>query len=143
MSPQNPQIEGAGPFVLEVDTALNADDIYTWNFRNEPYNGTKGGFRKYLPFDIAQVTNLDSSAPIKATFNGIYETYIPPNTTETFDKQGVTKARVRNAGTTTINSGNVVVEVKTEPYGADDAARESKFQPPIFKAAKTPLGGFL
>lgn len=119
-------IGGAGPWQFEPDADLAPGESYVLNFRDEE----KGRYRKWLPFDVAQVTNLDGSNAVTVTYNGIYEDTVVPSATETFSQQAVTKVRVTNAGGTTISKSDLKVSVKKEPYGADERARDQARQGP-------------
>lgn len=119
-------IGGAGPWQFVPETDLAPGESYVLNFRDEE----KGRYKKWLPFDVAQVTNLDGSNAVTVTYNGIFEDTVVPNASETFSQQSVTKVRLTNAGSTTITADDLRVSVKKEPYGADDHARAQAQQGP-------------
>lgn len=127
----NSPAEGAGPFKFEAPE-LAPGESYTVDLREVERNGKKRALARYVPFDVATVANGSNSARVEGLFNGIYDTSVFPNTTESFDRQGVAEVTVRNESSTdTIDAGDVTIEVTREPHGADDAALERKRQGPI------------
>lgn len=120
-------IGGGGPWQFAPESDLAPGESYVLNFREEE----KGRFKKWMPFDVAQITNLDGSNAVTVTYNGIYGDTVVPNASETFSQQSVTKVRVTNAGGTTISKDDLKISVKTDPYGADERAREQARQPPV------------
>lgn len=113
---------GAGPFLFDVPE-LAAGESWVADLRNREYNGTKGGFRKFMPFDTSQVTNESTDVPLRVEYNGQYEQYVVANTQESFEKAGITEVRVTNAGSVALAKGDAHVELVREPFGADEAAR--------------------
>lgn len=134
---------GAGPWLFDNDSALPAGGSMYLDFPNMEYQGTKRFFVKHMPFDEAQITNADTGNPLRVTYNGLYEDIVVPNAVESFGNQGVTTIRVVNAGTTSIDAGDVSVAVKKEPYGADDMAREERTEPWAQRAANDIIPGGL
>lgn len=127
MTRDNRTIGGGGPWQFEPDTDLAPGESFVLNFREEE----KGRFKKWMPFDVAQITNLDGSNAVTVTYNGIFTDTVVPNASETFSQQQVASIRLTNAGGTTISATDLKVSVKTEPYGADERAREQATQPPV------------
>lgn len=123
---------GAGPWVFEVDETLTPGESYLLDFENMKYRKKKRYFKQYLPLDQAQVTNLSSSAPVTVEYNGVYDQFVTANTSESFDDAGVVRMLVTNASSSvTIDPEEVVIEVVSEPFDADDLARERKEQGPL------------
>lgn len=113
---------GAGPFLFDVPQ-LAPGESWTADLRNREHNGTKGGFRRFMPFDTAQITNESTDVSLTVTYNGMFEQYVPPNSQETFGKAGVTEVTVENTGNVDLAAGDAHVELVREPFDADDAAR--------------------
>jgi len=127
----NSVVEGAGPFLFQTDE-LAPGERYTLDLREVEYQGSKRGLKRYTPFDVLSVSNTDTSASVLVTVNGQYEFGVFANTTEAFDRQGVSSVTVTNrSDTDTIPAGNVEIEVTREPFGADDEARRSAKTGPI------------
>lgn len=127
----NSPVEGAGPFLFEAPELLPGE---TWHvdLRRVKWNGTKRGLQKYVPFDTAGVTNSDGTARVLVTYNGQYDSTVLPNSVETFSRQGVAEVSVTNQSSTdTIVAGDVVLEVTSEPYGADERALEEQKRGPV------------
>jgi len=118
-------LEGGGPWTFEAPT-LDPGESYYIDFRNVKFNGQKGWFRKWLPLDYAQITNLDTGNAVEVTYNSRFSDFVVPNAIETFDNQGITKVRVRNSGGSTIAADDVKIAVGKDPYDADNAAREQR-----------------
>lgn len=145
----NDPLEGAGPWRFTIDAQLAPGDSELFDFRNMEYRGRKGFFRKYLPLDQATVTNLDPSANLDVTYNGVFDQFVTPNTAESFSQAGITSMTVTNpsSSSVTVDAGNVVVEVVRDPYDADDAARERARSGPVeqvvekFTGIRPNLGG--
>lgn len=132
---------GGGPWVFRNETALASGDHFLLDFRNMKYKGQKGWFKKWLPLDIAQINNRDTGNALSVTYNGIYPAEVLPNSSETYDNQGITRVRVENIGSSSIDADTVTVEVKKEPYGADKAARERKENPWLENAVNEVIPG--
>lgn len=113
---------GAGPFLFDVPQ-LTPGNSWTADLRNREYQGTKGGFRRFMPFDTSQITNESNDVPLRVTYNGQYEQYVVANTQESFQKAGITEVTVENAGNVDLADGDAHVELVREPFDADDAAR--------------------
>jgi hypothetical protein len=122
--PQKERLTGAGPWTFS-SPALGAGETWVLNFRDLKYNGQKGWFRKHLPLESCQVTNLSVDYAISATFNKQYDTYVVPNSETSFSEQGITVVEITNQGSGTITADNIKVEPKKEPYNADKQAREN------------------
>ncbi len=133
-------LTGAGPFSLD-SPQLAAGEVWHIDLPNMRYEGKKAYFRKFLPFDIAQITNQSDTENVKVTYNGIYDDIVVNNAVETFDRQGVRRAKVKNIGGSSIPAGTIVASFKKEPYDADDAARENRNKPWLEKAADDIIPG--
>lgn len=117
---------GAGPFLFKSE-ALAPGESFTVDLRTEERNGTKRGYKKYVPFDVVSVTNATTDAPIEMEINGQYPATVLPSTVESFDDQGVAEISITNTSSTaTIPAGDATIEVVKEPYDGDDAARERR-----------------
>lgn len=136
-------LRGGGPWQFKAPS-LSPGDTWDLDFRNMTHNGTKGYFKKWMPFDLAQVTNA-SSEYVEVTYNGQYSDTVVPNAVETFDNQGVTFVSVHapSSNSGTISADDVRVSVKREPYNADDAAREDRGRPWFQRAADDLIPGGL
>lgn len=132
---------GGGPWQFTIDSALSPNDPYLLDFRNMEFNKTKGYFKKWLPLDVAQITNQSPDHALRVTYNGIYESTVVPNAVETYGDQGITSIEVVNIGSADIAADNVTIEVKKEPYDADKAARERKNAPPLVNVANDLIPG--
>jgi len=121
---KNKQLHGAGPFEYRLDE-LQPGETEIYDFRNIVHNGSKGGLKKYLPFDSAQVTNL-STERLGITTNEQFNDIVVPNAVETYENQGVVRMSITNEGSTAIASGDIVLTVEKSPYDADDRARDSR-----------------
>jgi len=137
------EITGGGPWTFENPSGLAAGESHTFDFANIKQHGTNGFFRKWLPFDSIQITNLDTDAPLDFTVNGIYDGFVVPNASEGYSKTSVHTLQITNADSVNaIAAGNIRVEAAVSPYDQDEAAREDKHQPGIVKAIKG-VGGVL
>lgn len=132
---------GGGPWTFENEAALAPGDHFLLDFRNMEYKGTKGFFKAWTPLDVAQIINNDGSNHLNVTYNGQYNGTVVPNAVETYDRQGITRIRIENGGGTTIAAGEVKVEVKKEPYGADEAARERQNNHPAVNVLNDVIPG--
>lgn len=143
MSTKDERVRGGGPWQF-TGPALDPGDSWVLDFRNMEHNGTKGYFKKWMPFDVAQVTN-PSNEYVEAHYNGQFTDTVVPNAVETFEDQAVTYVRIHAlaSNTGTIAEGDIRVSVKKEPYGADDAARENREKPWLQRAADEIVPGGL
>ena len=144
----NSRREGAGPFRFETPSDLSPNESYSPDLRERTFQGTKRGLQRFLPFSTLSVSNANASNRLLVEVNGgVYEFGIFPNTTEVFDRQGVSAVRVVNNGSSDIPAGDVEIEVSVEPYGADQQAREQSAQGPIQNTVENVTGldvsGFL
>lgn len=121
-------LRGEGPWEFEIPELAPGESHYL-DFRNMTHRGRPGYFRAFLPLDDAQVTNTDDSAAVSVEINHEYGGRVQPNTERPFPEAGVEYLTITNAGTTTISAGNVIAEVASSSYGADQAARERKGKP--------------
>lgn len=143
MSPtQDEQLRGAGPWSLDVP-ALDAQESEPYDLRTLVFNGKRGFFRDYTPLDGLRVVNQSSSEPLEVLVNGRYTVYVPPNTVQSPDDVGVSRLRLTNTGSQAIADGEIVCELATTGYGADDAARESQRKPWVQRAADDLIPGGL
>ena len=125
---------GAGPWEFTPDSDLAPGESFTLDCRNLKFRKTKGYFKKYMPLDEAQITNLSDSAAVGVEYNGVFNNFVVPNAIETFDKAGITRITVTNresAGGATIAADEVVIEVVKNPYDADQAARDRQRRGPL------------
>jgi hypothetical protein len=113
-------LDGAGPFQFE-SPALDTGESWLLNFKN----ADKGRYKEYLPFDVIRVVN-ESAEPLDLTVNGVYDTRVVANSITTWEEVGTRSVAVANAGSASINATAVRVEAQSEPFGADDKARESR-----------------
>jgi hypothetical protein len=111
-------LDGAGPFQFE-SPALGAGESWRLNFKN----ADKGRYKEYLPFDVIRVVN-ESSEPLDLTVNGVYDTRVVADSITTWEEVGTRAVAVENAGGAQINATGVRIEAQSEPFGADDRARE-------------------
>jgi hypothetical protein len=117
-------LDGAGPFRFRPDADLGPGETFVLDLREEPRNGKKGGYKRYLPFDESQITNESTGAALDVTYNGVFDQYVLPNAVESFDQTGIVRVEVRNASATdTVAAADLTVELVETPYDADDAAR--------------------
>lgn len=130
---------GAGPFLFDVPQ-LAPGESWTTDLRNREYNGTKGGFRKFMPFDTSQITNESTDVPLRVTYNGQYEQYVVANAQESFEEAGIAEVTVENAGNVTLSAGDAHVELVRAPYGADDAARQDAREGVVGKVSEHLIG---
>lgn len=124
-------IDAKGPWLFELPE-LQAGESWSADFRNREKNGRKAGYKPFLPFDYAQVTNQDVDNNVRVSFNGaIYEDLVVSNSIESYDDIGVSDVTIYNAGSTAISAGDVVLAVGLDAYDADEAARERKKSGPV------------
>jgi len=133
-------LTGAGPFSLD-GPELDPGETWFIDLPNMKYKGNKAYFRKFLPFDIGQITNQSDTNNVRVTYNGIYEDIVVNNAVETFDSQGIRRAKIENIGSSTISAGTVVASFKKQPYDADDKARQDKTKPWLERAADDIIPG--
>lgn len=140
MRQNNEQLGAKGPWVFELPE-LQPGETFTKKLRNAEYNGQKGWFKKYLPIETAQVTNLDDTSPIRVVFNGTYPDDIPPNVSETYEQIGVASFEVTNrSDSAVISADDVTVTLLKEAYGADEAARQSAQKGVVQKVSENLFG---
>lgn len=120
------ELQGAGPWVFENENDLAPGERFRLDFRNMTYNGRRRWFTQYLPLDEAKVTNEDTGNPVRVEINDTYGGRVPANTIEDFPDAGLTTVEIVNDGGSTIAAGDVIVEVATDGYTADDHAREQR-----------------
>lgn len=140
MSNNIDRTEGGGPWLLELDGDLAPGEFEVFNLENMRYNGRKGYFRPWLPLDTVLIKNLDTGNPVKATYNGQFETIVEPNAADTYGDVEVVRFRVENTGGSTLAADDLVIQASVEPYGADDHALEQKRRSPLEKAARSLIG---
>lgn len=123
--------EQRGPWTLSNENDLAAGDNIHWDLKDMTYNGRKAYFRRFLPLDEAQITNLDDSNGIVVTINDAFETYIPPNSVEPITEGAIERLTVTNDGGTAIAAGSIKIELVKSAYDSDDAARDNARQGPV------------
>lgn len=137
------KLHGAGPWQFDI-RALEPGEKAHFNLTEMRFNGQKGWFKKHLPLDVAQVTNLSTDNGVEVVYNNRYEDYVVPNAVETFSDQGIVSVKIINPeGNTQIAEGNVKLSLKKEPYGDDDQAREQASNPWVVRAANDIIPGGL
>lgn len=117
------RLASAGPWTIENERAIAPDDTERFNLKYMAHNGRKRFFSEHLPLDEAQVTNRDTGNAIRVTFNQQFPATVMPNASEPFEDAGITAISITNLGDTTIDAGNVIVELAKDAYDADDQAR--------------------
>jgi hypothetical protein len=125
------KLTGAGPWLFDNPNGLSPGEPWVIDLPGMKYNGQSGWFKKYLPLDISQVTNTNTSENVRVVYNGQYEDLVLANSVETFSDQGIRRVRVVNASDNVIPAGDIAVSLKKEPYGADERAREETKKGPI------------
>lgn len=140
-------LNGAGPWSFDVPE-LAPGESFDLDLRNMEFNGERRYFRKFLPMDTAQVTNLSADAAVRVTINGQFSDVVPPNVVEGYEDQTITHVRIENlSGSATISAGDVVLTLERTPYNADDRARDEASKPPaagvIKKFTGLDVGGLL
>ena len=138
MRQDNPDLTGAGPYQFTPDSDLAVGESFAL-----PFRGLENGkYRKYLPFDTLRVIN-ESNQRITAEINGRYTTTVPPNSVVGWDEQGIQRVTMTNDGGATLAKGDLQIEVKSEPFDTDDAARENKSKPYLAQVADDLIPGGL
>jgi hypothetical protein len=123
MSNSNNDLRGGGPWTVDVP-ALDPGESFTYDYRNERFNGQKGFFRQWIPFDSAQIVN-QSPETLRVTFNGVFDDVVVPNAVESYDEIAITRVRVENTGSSATTGDAISIITQTEPYGADEKARDN------------------
>lgn len=131
---------GGGPWLLELDEDLEPDDFEVFNLESMTYNGRKGYFRPWLPVDTVQIKNLDTSNPVKATFNGQFDTIVEPNAAVTYGDVDSIRFRLENVGGSTLEADDLIIQITVEPFDADDRALEEAQRHPLEKLGRSVLG---
>lgn len=125
----NQFIDGAGPYRLSLDESLAPGDTkrFPLNDRHFTDRGTKGFHARRVPYDAVLMKNLSTDVTLQFEFNRRFEAVVQPNAADSFEEQGVTYVEVTNvSGSNTIDPDEVVIQIKKEPYDADDAARAGR-----------------
>jgi hypothetical protein len=138
-------IDGRGPWVFDVPE-LTAGESWVLDLRNREFRNQPRYFRRFLPLDSAQVTNLNDTAAVEVEYNGLYQDVVPPNVVEGYSETGITGVRIRNLdASATIAAGDVRVTLEKTPFDADDAARADAERSAVSKVVENltglPLGG--
>lgn len=136
-------LNSEGPWRLTPDSDLAPGDSAVFDLFNYEYNGRKAYFKPKLPLDEAQIINQDGANSLVAEFNGVHESYVIPNTVESYDDAGITRVVVTNDGGSTISAADVTLILAKDGYTADDAAREAKGQTVAERAVSKLSGGIL
>lgn len=131
---------GGGPWRLELDEPLAAGDWVEFDLQRMTFRGQKGYFVPWLPVDAVLIKNLDTANPVHATFNGQFEAVVEPNAADTYGDVQVTRFRLENAGGSSIDPKDLVLQISVEPYDADDRALEEKERHPLEQAARSLVG---
>lgn len=134
-------LQSAGPWTFSPDNDLSVGESYVLNFENMKLNGSKGGYRQHLPFDNLQITNQDGSNVIEISINGRHSAEVVPNAVESYSDAGVRRVVVTNVGSSAISAGDLTVEVSSDAYDADQAARDRAAQSPLEAAVNSFLPG--
>lgn len=131
--------EAHGPFSFERES-LAAGETHHVNLREHD----KGRYRRYAPLDNLQIKNFSTGTPVRLTINGTQNTVIDPSTSETWSDVGVLQFAVENLGSNEIDPNGpepaVSVTLSSDPYGADDQARERKGRHPLARMVNSALG---
>ena len=124
----NEFLDGAGPYRLQVEESLSPGDIERFPLRQRSYveRGTKRFHARRVPYDTALLKNLSDNTTLLFEFNRQNEAVVQPNAADTFDSQSFSYVSVTNVGQNTIDPDDIVIQIKKEPYDADDAARASR-----------------
>lgn len=115
---------GAGPYTFELP-ALAPDEAWRINFNKYQ----KGRYRSESPFEAMLVKNYDTGNRIVVEVNGGAKNRnvdVDPGGKDEYDQVGIARLLVRNVGGSTIAADDVTVTVKSDPYGADELAREQR-----------------
>lgn len=144
MSRNIKKMEGGGPWLLrpadEGIDPLPAGESVRFDLERMTFNGRERYFYDWLPIDEVLIKNLDDSAAVTTTYNHRYGSYTEPKAADSFSETGVRHIEVRNEGTTDIPSANLTVQLKVNPYDADEAALDRRQQPPIERMVRAKLG---
>lgn len=122
-------LTGAGPFTWELP-ALDPGEEWHIDFKRRE----KGRYRRHQPFSEALIKNYDPDNRIIAEINGGAKNQVvdvDPNGKDSYSEVGIRYLTIRNAGSSTIAAEQITLTVKSDPYDADDQARERKAEPPI------------
>lgn len=141
----NKFVDGAGPFRLPLDESLEPGETERFPLNDRHYpapgRGTKGFHARRVPYDAVLIKNLSTDVTLRFEFNRRYEAVVQPNASDTFEEQGVTYVEVTNvSGTNSIDPDEVVIQVKKEPYDADDSARAGRKRSTLQNMIRGTLG---
>lgn len=141
-SERNSNPDGVGPydFIVGEDIGngdLQAGDSEILNLREYEENGTVGYYTvlSEAGYDNIMVENQDSGNNIRVNINEVGDLSVPANTIQSNQQKGMYRFEVKNVGSTTIASGDIILTIKQSGYGANEAARA--------RLSESPLKGFL
>lgn len=141
---QEKQIDGAGPWLLrpadEGIDPVEPGETVLFDLERMTFNGRDRYFFDWLPIDEVLVKNLDDTDPVSVVYNSRYSAYVEQNAADSFSETGVNKIAVTNEGGGDIPSENIVVQLKKNPYDADQQALEDKKRGPVASIVKNKLG---
>lgn len=120
---RNREITGAGPWVFEPE-AIEPGGTYRLDLRNMTYRGRKGYFKTKLPLDIALLTNDSDEGRVRLSLSNETEALVFPGTQKAIEDSPITYVEITNEGGTTIEEGDLALELKKSAYSADDEARD-------------------
>lgn len=136
--------QGGGPWTLipadKLGGSIDPGDVVSYQLRTYEFRNRKGYFRDWLPLDAVQITNKSPDSEAKVTVSGTNEIYVPPNSVRGYSDTGIIALRVENVGSTTIDGGDLRLELSAERYDADQAAYEDKQEHPAVSVAKGLIG---
>lgn len=127
-------IDGAGPYRLQLDESLAPGDTVRFPLADRHFKdqGSKGFHTRRVPYDAVLMKNLSTDVTLRFEFNRVFESIVQPNAADDFSEQGVTHISVTNvSGSNSIDPDEVIIQIKKEPYDADDAARAERKRSPV------------
>ena len=135
-------LDPAGPFRLTNDRSIDPGEVYRWpiSSREYRYNGRKGFFQEYIPFDEALIKNKSTDSEAVFTFNGRYDAEVEQSAADSFAETGISRIEVENTGAAAIDAGELVMMLKNDAYDANDAARAEARRGPVEKIARNFIG---
>lgn len=139
----NQFVDGAGPYRLPLDESLDPGETERFPLADRHYTdrGSKGFHSRRTPYDSVLMKNLSTDVTLRFEFNRTFEAVVQPNAADDFDEQGVTHIAVTNvSGSNSIDPEDMILQIKKEPYDADDAARAGRKRSTLQNMIRGTLG---
>lgn len=136
--------EGGGPWLLTPATEgvdpLGSGETVQFDLDRMSFNGQQRYFHPWTPVDEVLLKNLNTDNAVTLTVNHQYDAYIEPNAADSFSDVGITHVEIRNEGGTGIPASELKLQLKVNPYNADDAALEKRQRGTLANIVRGQLG---